>query len=679
MCVLCSAVVLEAAPTTSPIAAFWDGPDGYPAWTDGIRWSNVIDMSKYARGRTDFEKFENARDELAAQGGGVLYYPAGAYDFSEGPFDGPNGRGLLLKSGIVIRGEAPAGRPRARDGKLDLPTKFVFGFQKKGGGQVPRDWNLIGLAPQAGQRDDAGTGVRFVDNAGICWVHLVGAVIYFGADFDWGPTWATAGAWRSPFVKKAWAGRRPDGTHPADPFMGGPVNTRPDWRRDPDGSVFPEDVKRKAGRFLGAGRGRLVFGCTLEDSCLLNDFDTCGRWESPEGFGEDGFHMARYAARIAVYGSRVFVANNLLPDSPRRCFGYEQTTVKTGVPPNTRGRGYLYVERRRNNVLFDYNRVMGVDVNKSLLACAPGQLADLPEPRGYFEEGIVVRDNFVFNHGHKGFDVSGRWVTIRDNRNERKYLLGGAERAGVTGWRLTLDGYVETSGGGDGNISDNYCRPLDVCGRCLWIEGNTYGNLGSSPGNDGEAICCQGHNGTPWHSWAVTHNRMDDQKPKGGAIFAYGIDTLGALIAWNKATELGYMGSRTTRRADIAFVSNDHKLLRPCPEAVTEPPPGKPAPPTDVRAAAIPAGDAVRITWKDASDDEIGFRVERRTGDGPWHTIAYRPPRIQGAPENPQEWVDFLAPPAKPLSYRVWAVNAQDEGGPSDVAGPITLQTGGQR
>jgi hypothetical protein len=172
---------------------------------------------------------------------------------------------------------------------------------------------------------------------------------------------------------------------------------------------------------------------------------------------------------------------------------------------------------------------------------------------------------------------------------------------------------------------------------------------------------------------------MDDQKPKGGAIFAYGIDTLGALIAWNKATELGYMGSRTTRRADIAFVANDLKLLRMCPEAITEPPPGRPAPPTDVRAAIVPAGDAVRVAWKDASDDEIGFRVERRMGDGPWHTIAYRPPRIQGAPENPQEWVDFLAPPGEPLSYRVWAVNAQDEGGPSDMAGPITLQTGGQR
>jgi hypothetical protein len=679
----------EAAPTNNPAAAYCDGPEGYPAWTDAIRWSDVIDMSRYASGRTNFEKFENARDELAAKGGGVLYYPAGVYDFSEGPFDGPQGRGLMLKGGVVIRGAAPAGKPNAaRDGKLELGTKFAFGFQKKGGGQVPRDWNLIGLCPQTGKRgDDAGHGVRFVDSVGVCWVHLVGAVIYFGTDFDWGPTWATAGGWRSPFVKKTWADRKPDGAHPADPFMGGPVKPRPNWLRDPDGSHYDPNLARASTRpatgpsrgFRGAGAGRLVFGCVLEDSCLLNDFDTCGRPGSPEGFGADGFHMARYAARIAVYGSRVFVANNLLPASDKRCFGYEQATVKTGVPSDTRGRGYRYVERRRSTVLFDYNRVTGVDVNKSLLACVPGELADSPGPHGYFAEGVVVRDNFVFNHGLKGFDLSGQWVTVRGNRNERTFLLGGAERSGVKDWRLTLDGYVEAAGGGDGNISDNYCRALDVCGRCLWIEGNTYGNLGSSPGNDGEAICCQLHNGTAWHSWAVTHNRMDEQKPKGGAIYAYGIDTLGALMAWNKAPDLGYMGSRDTRRADIAFVANESKQLRVCPEAVTQPAAGRPAPPTDVQAAIIPAGDAVRVTWKDAASDEIGFRVERRIGEGAWHTIAYRPPRIEGAKENPQEWVDFLAPAGKPLTYRVLAVNARDEGGASFVVGPVTILSGVRR
>src|ERR1043165_4252700 len=124
--------IAVAVPTDNPVASYYAGSDGYPAWTDAVAWDNIIDMAKYAKGKTNFEKFENARDELAARGGGVLYYPAGKYDFTQGPFDGPGGRGLMLKTGIVIRGEAPKGNVDARTGRLELRTRFVFGFQKRG-------------------------------------------------------------------------------------------------------------------------------------------------------------------------------------------------------------------------------------------------------------------------------------------------------------------------------------------------------------------------------------------------------------------------------------------------------------------------------------------------------------------------------------------------------------------
>jgi hypothetical protein len=94
-------------PTDNPVATFYSGAEGWPAWTADIHWERVEDMSRYAKGTTAFEKFENARDELAAQGGGILYYPAGTYDFSQGPFDSLTGRGRMLKACVVIRGEAP--------------------------------------------------------------------------------------------------------------------------------------------------------------------------------------------------------------------------------------------------------------------------------------------------------------------------------------------------------------------------------------------------------------------------------------------------------------------------------------------------------------------------------------------------------------------------------------------
>jgi len=134
---LCSAAMLSATavrgaddlPTDNPVAAFYNGLEGYPAWTDRIHWDRAINMKTYAQGKTSLEKFEHARDELAAQGGGVLYYPAGTYDFSDMPADGPSGRGLMLRHGVVIRGESPGRRTiAAKDGRLELATKFVFGF-----------------------------------------------------------------------------------------------------------------------------------------------------------------------------------------------------------------------------------------------------------------------------------------------------------------------------------------------------------------------------------------------------------------------------------------------------------------------------------------------------------------------------------------------------------------------
>ena len=76
--------------------------------------------------------------------------------------------------------------------------------------------------------------------------------------------------------------------------------------------------------------------------------------------------------------------------------------------------------------------------------------------------------------------------------------------------------------------------------------------------------------------------------------------------------------------------------------------------------AEIYQGDAVHITWTGASASAVGYRVERRIGAGKWQVIAYRPPRVQGDPDNPQAWMDFTAPSGKACTYRVVAINADD-------------------
>jgi hypothetical protein len=102
-------------------------------------------------------------------------------------------------------------------------------------------------------------------------------------------------------------------------------------------------------------------------------------------------------------------------------------------------------------------------------------------------------------------------------------------------------------------------------------------------------------------------------------------------------------------------------------------PGGRLQPPTEVKAE-IHEQDAVLITWRDGGSGEVGFRVERRIDGGRWTPIAYRPPRISGHPENRQAWIDHLAPPDAPLSFRVVAIDSRDDQrGASQPVGPIVL------
>ncbi|MBA3706322.1 MAG: hypothetical protein H0W84_10635, partial [Bacteroidetes bacterium] len=366
----CAKLLLAQPPKDNPLATYYSGTVGYPAWTDKIKWQNVIDMSLYNQGLNDFQKFEKARDQLYTAGGGILYYPAGTYDFSDAPADGPNGRGLMLKTGVVIRGATPTGDKDAKDGTLGLLTKFLFKFNTRSGGQVPRDWNIFGIVPSGSEE------LKDVNYVGIAWIQAVGAVVYFGPQVNWGATWATAGSWQSDLAKTTWKNRVPDGTHPMDPFNGG-------------GTIYK-----------GAGNGRLIFGCVFQDAAVMND-------AMDFGSGPSGFYMYKFGARVGIYGSDVFIANNVLPKSTKN-FKYTQLTCNTD---QNSGCTKKCLSTRNSSVLFDYGKPNGIDVNKELLGLTGFGSG------GFFKERIIVEDNYVYTHGHKGFNISGKWVIIRNNDN----------------------------------------------------------------------------------------------------------------------------------------------------------------------------------------------------------------------------------------------------------------------
>ena len=685
----------------NPMATYYK-EKGWPAWSDGINWANKINMAQYANGTNDFQKFENARDELAAQGGGVLYYPTGTYDFSNHP-TGPNtGRGLMLKKGVVILGDEPmtdmkAVKDSVTSGLSTLGTQFLFPFQQKttssgGIGEVPDPWNMIGLFAGNGQT------ISEQNRVGIAWVNLVGAYVYFGPDLDWSSTWgalnnpATGSSYRKARWSKisgqtiAWNERIPDGTHPGDPMFGAIQ----------DGEYHHGEGKR------------FIFGCRF-DHCAITD-EYMELYKSANGQRTDSvdantFHTYRFSSRLHLDGANIFVANNSITQSDKN-FYYDQKIqrhgqVITGSPFQSK------------TILFDYAKQGGIDVNKGLITRAINRCNYITGP--YAEENIVLRDNFVFSHGHKGIEAAGKWMILKENYNSRKYLTEGDNIYNLSPsqqtpvYELTLDGVQEA-----GVNSDNMSRAFDIGGWCAWIDGNWYQGTGSTPGNDGEGILLQTQGGIGFLSMAETFNR---QGPTGkdGYIAPWDVVVYGMFQGWNRQRGgVGLYKPDANRVEDAFAIQNFHPTTgQPNQQAglngtniadlsFTCPSSGSPAAPDSILVTPDFAKSCIKIRWKDMANNEVAFRIDRRVaGETIWTTIVYRPANVTGSVVtnwqmkdlgtsppgcfhpgtmdlNPQEWYDYLAVPGEFYEYRVSAINCSnnDEGSapiPPVVAFPTSI------
>ena len=103
----------SSGPTDNPVASKY-GQQSYP-WTSEIKWQCVYNIRDF-QGGTLLDRFNFLRDVAAANGGGVIYFPAGTYEFPDS---------IYLKSGVVIRGETPV-ITDAKQSLYNPPTKLVF-------------------------------------------------------------------------------------------------------------------------------------------------------------------------------------------------------------------------------------------------------------------------------------------------------------------------------------------------------------------------------------------------------------------------------------------------------------------------------------------------------------------------------------------------------------------------
>lgn len=85
------------------------------SWSFNIKWNCVYNINDFPATSVD-ESFKLARDAASANGGGIVYFTAGTYNFSDN---------IFLKDGVVIRGENPSVAD-AKSSNYNPPSKLIF-------------------------------------------------------------------------------------------------------------------------------------------------------------------------------------------------------------------------------------------------------------------------------------------------------------------------------------------------------------------------------------------------------------------------------------------------------------------------------------------------------------------------------------------------------------------------
>ena len=150
-------------PTDNPYKTRYGG-EGH--WTDSLPWNSVHNaVSEFNiipnDGLDDSATVANALSSLSNAGGGVLFFPAGTYDFSGG---------LRLRKGVILRGETPA--LTAKDSGYAPPTRFefpkyVFDSTANGGNGVGNNTAFKRITVVGAEASDLGIVNIDINRAGI--------------------------------------------------------------------------------------------------------------------------------------------------------------------------------------------------------------------------------------------------------------------------------------------------------------------------------------------------------------------------------------------------------------------------------------------------------------------------------------------------------------------------------
>ena len=157
-------MVLVGGLVDNPMATHY-GKDIY-SWTNKIKWNCVYNIKDFP-GDNINQRFNYVRDAATANGGGVVYFPAGTYNFTDS---------IQLKDGVIIRGETPTVKD-AKSNSFLPPTKLVFPKYKPqlSGSGTPNNTAFKNISKTAPDTDS---------NIGLINLDINRAAIAIKADLD---------------------------------------------------------------------------------------------------------------------------------------------------------------------------------------------------------------------------------------------------------------------------------------------------------------------------------------------------------------------------------------------------------------------------------------------------------------------------------------------------------------
>lgn len=236
------------------------------------------------------------------------------------------------------------------------------------------------------------------------------------------------------------------------------------------------------------GRNRIVFGCVLRNSAVADPRIPSSKvtqhaWQR--------FTSRHHAAIDVVSDANTLVANNRLPES-----GDDNFTMKGFLLKPSRGSASQY------DVVFDYDNRPGLYVNHFCIGGAGGSGNDgTPETHPWgFRQGVVIRDNFVFNTGRMCIGFGGKGTLCANN----------ITRIQKDVWRPTVTGESATHGS---STNDN--RAIEMRGWGWTVDGNDcviHKNWCTDRRyyiNDGEGLMHEDHCNSDVRDCRLTNNKVN--------------------------------------------------------------------------------------------------------------------------------------------------------------------------